>query len=120
MHRRQEGPWNGQDRRGAERLESVTGVRLIILGPDYIPIAERSCSSVNLSSIGLAVATPGVLEPGTNVVVSMPAGEGTEVWLGCVAHSRIKPDGSRVVGIERREMPAGLAAAPWLDRKSVV
>lgn len=115
MRSQQEGPWQGKDRRAAERRESVTGVRLFVLGPDYVPIAERYCSSVNLSSIGLAVSTPGALEPGTHVMVSVPAGEGVEVWLACVAHCRLKPDGSRVVGLERRDMPAGLAGAPWVS-----
>lgn len=114
MQSEREGPNQGRERRATERHECVTGVRLIVLGPDYIPIAERHCSSVNLSAMGLAVSTPGALEPGTNVLVSMPGGDGVEVWLGCVAHCRLKPDGSRVVGLERREMPASLAAAPWL------
>lgn len=115
MQSQQEGSWQGKDRRAAERRESVAGVRLFVLGPDYVPIAERHCSSVNLSSIGLAVSTPGALEPGTHVMVSVPDGEGVEVWLACVAHCRLKPDGSRVVGLERRDMPAGLAVAPWVS-----
>ncbi|MCL4222102.1 MAG: hypothetical protein KJZ65_12125 [Phycisphaerales bacterium] len=110
-------PRLGQDRRAAERRECVTGVRLIVLGPDYVPIAERFCSSLNLSPVGLAVSTPGPLEPGTHVLVCMPAaqGQGVDVWLACVAHCRLKPDGTRVVGLERRDMPANLAAAPWVS-----
>lgn len=108
-------PRQGQDRRAAERQECVTGVRLIVLGPDYVPIAERHCASVDHSSIGLAVSTPAALEPGTKILVCLPGGDGVDIWLACVAHCRLKPDGTRVVGLERRDMPAGLATAPWVS-----
>lgn len=104
-----------EDRRHADRAASASGVRLIVLGPDHVPVAERYCSAVDRSPIGLGVCTPGSLEPGTMVLVLIPGEPTFDVWLACVAHCRLRPDGSRVIGLERREIPAALMTASWLE-----
>lgn len=103
------------NRRARPRRPIDAGVRLFVLGPGLIPVAERYCQGVDLSPIGLAVATPGVLEPGTMVVVLMPASPVFDVWLACVAHARMTPEGSWVIGLERRPMPAELLSAAWME-----
>lgn len=107
--------WDREERRNAERASESAGVRLIVLGPNHVPVAERYCSGIDRSPIGLGISTPGSLEPGTLVLVLMPGEPTFDVWLACVAHCRLKPDGSRVIGLERREMPAALMAASWLE-----
>ncbi|RMH13687.1 MAG: hypothetical protein D6695_03265, partial [Planctomycetota bacterium] len=61
------------ERRKRTRRPVQARVRLIVLSQDLKPVAERHCLSVDISPIGLAVSTPESLDPGTMVVVLMPA-----------------------------------------------
>lgn len=103
------------NRRARPRRSIDAGVRLIVLGPGFVPVAERYCLGIDLSPIGLAITTPGTLEPGTMVVVLMPVNHVFDIWLACVVHTRLTPEGSRVIGLERRPMPAELMSAAWLE-----
>lgn len=103
----------GHERR-RENRERVTGpVRLFVLGPSGRPVAERYCVSLDHSPRGIAVRTPGALAPGSRVIVVL-GNTAAEIWLACVAHVHRRPDGSRVLGLERLEMPEAIAEAPWL------
>lgn len=102
------------ERRKRTRRPIQAPVRLIVLSQDLKPVAERHCLSIDISPIGLAVSTPESLDPGTMVVVLMPADAMLDVWLTHVVHARMDSDGTAKIGLERREMPYELADAPWL------
>lgn len=102
------------DRRKSARVRSSESVRLFILDAHGTPMAERFCAGVDQSPSGMAIRTPGSLDPGVRVIVVSPTGEQPDIWLACVNHVRICDDGSRILGLERLEMCATIAQAPWL------
>ena len=89
--------------------------RLFVLGSDGEPVAERFCSGVDQSEIGLSVRTPGTLDPGVRVIVVYQGESEPEILLAHVVHVRICDDGSRVLGLERMDMCDQIAQSPWLQ-----
>jgi len=103
------------DRRRAVRQRLCETIRLFILDPEGMPMAERFCAGLDASPLGLSVRTPGSLDPGVRVIVVSPTGEQPDIWLGCVNHVRICDDGSRVLGLERLQMCDRIAQSSWLS-----
>lgn len=101
------------ERRSAQRHTIADAVRLFVLDPDGKPVAERYCAGVNLSPKGIAVRTPGTLDPGSRVIVVVGV-ENPDIWLACVAHVQVCPDGTRVLGLEKLQMSDAIATAQWL------
>ncbi len=105
----------GSERRSEVRVPMLEAVRLFVIGPDGEPVAERFCAGVDRSSQGISVRTPGTLDPGVRVIVVNQGDSEPRIWLACVAHVRICPDGTRVLGLERIDMCEQLARTPWMS-----
>lgn len=105
------------DRRRFERVRYDAEITLVMLSPDYAPIAQHAGRCRDLSRGGVGVTCPTRPTVGAPVVLRFPGrlDPATRTKFGRIANCMPHFSGQWLVGIAFARMPETLQKAAWLQ-----